>query len=317
MIVLLAQVNRPNMLNPAASEAHRLADVGWLLFAMAAAVAILVFTLIAVGLFRRGDAADAEVGPGSPQRDHRFIMIGGLVLPVVILTVVAVATITTVIALRQEKPHELAIEVRGVQWFWRVHYSGTDVDSANEVRMAVDRPVVITLKSDDVIHSFWVPSMAGKLDVIPGQTNVLRFTPTKVGRFRGECAEFCGLQHANMAFDVVVMKGPDFDRWLSGRQKEPAAPATDQILAGRQVFGSLSCSGCHTVTGVSDGTRGPDLSDFGGRRTLGAGVATNTPAHLAQWVRNAPRMKPGVNMPPIALTDRQVSDLVAYLESLS
>lgn len=317
MTLFLADISRPNMLNPVATEAHRLADVGWLLFAMAGAVAILVFTLIAVGLFRRGDAADADGGPGSPERDHRFIIAGGLILPVVLLSVVAVATITTVIALRQEKPHELAIEVRGEQWFWRVHYSGTDVDSANLIHLAVGRPVVITLKSDNVIHSFWVPNMAGKLDVIPGQTDVLRFTPTKVGRFRGECAEFCGLQHANMAFDVVVMKGPDFDRWLADHQKEPATPATDKIRAGRQVFGSTSCSGCHTVKGVSDGTQGPDLTDFASRRTLGAGVATNTPAHLSQWVRDAPSLKPGVNMPPIELTDRQVSDLVAYLESLS
>jgi len=313
---VLADVTPPNMLDPAGSEAHRLAGVWWLLLILATAVALVVLGLMVVALFRRGDAPDAEVAQGSPERDNRFIVVGGLVMPVIVLAVVAVATITSTAALRQPRAEEVAVEVRGEQWFWRIHYTGTDVESANVIRLPVDRPVALTLRSEDVNHSFWVPSLAGKVDLIPGQTNQLRFTPTKVGRFRGQCAEFCGLQHANMAFEVEVMDARAFDRWLAGRKQPPDTPASAEAREGRRVFASSSCAGCHTVTGVSDGDDGPDLTDFASRRALGAGVTTNTPAHLAQWVRDAPSIKPGANMPPIPLTDQQVRALVAYLESL-
>lgn len=309
-------VATPNMLDPAGSEAHRLAGVWWLLLAMATAVAVLVLGLIVVGLFRRGDAADADGGEGSDQRDHRFIFAGGLVLPVVVLSIVAVVTVTTVSALRQHKPDEVKVDVEGEQWFWRVRYPESGVTSANLIRLPVDRPVVVTLHSDDVIHSFWVPRLAGKLDVIPGQTNRLRFTPTEVGRFRGECAEFCGLQHANMAFEVRVMDGAAYDRWIARRQRRSSSLPTALAREGQRVFAQQSCAGCHAIRGVSDGQRGPDLSDFGSRPALGAGVVPNTKAHLADWIRNAPGIKPGVNMPPIALTDREVKALVAYLEAL-
>lgn len=315
MLTVLAET--PNMLHPAGSEAHRLAGVSWLLFGLAAGVAVLVFSLIAIGLFRRGDAADADdESAGSPNRDQRFIIAGGLILPVVVLTLVAVVTVSTTAALRRHDDRALVVDVRGRQWFWGIHYRDSGVNSANLLRLPVDVPVDLVLRSSDVNHSFWVPRLAGKVDLIPGQTNHLRFTPNQVGEFRGECAEFCGLQHANMAFVVQVMPKSAFDRWMADRRRPASDAPTGAAARGEKVFAANSCAGCHTIEGVSDGTVGPDLSDFGSRPTIGAGVLTNTPEHLASWISDAPAAKPGANMPPIALTDRQIADLVAYLESL-
>jgi cytochrome c oxidase subunit 2 len=314
--MLMVLADSPNMLHPAGSEAHRLASVSWLLFGLAAGVAVLVLSLLAVGLFRRGDAADADdASVGSPDRDHRFIIGGGLILPFVVLTLVAVVTVTTTAALRHHDDRALVVDVQGQDWFWGIHYQESGVNSANLIRLPVDVPVDLVLRSSDVDHSFWVPRLAGKVDLIPGQTNHLRFTPNQVGQFRGECAEFCGLQHANMAFVVQVMPRADFERWLADRGRS-SGTLSSAARAGQKVFAASSCAGCHTIKGVSDGEVGPDLSDFGSRPAIGAGVLTNTPTHLASWIRDAPASKPGAKMPPIALTDKQVADLVAYLESL-
>lgn len=312
---LLAEA--PGVLHPAGSEAHRLAGVSWLLFGLAAAVAVLVFSLLAVGLFRRGDGVDADdESAGSPARDHRFIVAGGLVLPVVVLSLVGVVTVTTTAALRKHDAKALVVDIEGRQWFWGIHYADSGVNTANLLRLPVDVPVDLVLRSTDVNHSFWVPRLAGKVDLIPGQTNHLRFTPTQVGRYRGVCAEFCGYQHANMAFEVQVMSRADFDRWQRERHQSPSATTSEAASAGRKVFAANSCAGCHTIKGVSEGTVGPDLTDFGSRPALGAGVLPNTPENLTAWIRNARASKPGAKMPPSTLSDREIADLVAYLESL-
>lgn len=307
----------PQVLDPAGSESHRIAGVSWLLFGLAGAIAILVLGLVAVGLFRPGDAVDDhDETAGSPHRDTRFIIGGGLLLPFVVLSLVAVVTVTTTSALRGHDDRALVVDIRGRQWFWDVRYRDSDVTTANLVRLPVGVPVDLVLRSADVVHSFWVPRLAGKVDLVPGQTNHLRFTPNEVGRFQGRCAEFCGLQHANMAFVVQVMPRAEFDQWLARRRRPVPPPSTAQERAGREVFAGNSCAGCHTIRGVSHGTIGPDLSDLGGRPALGAGALTNTPEHLASWIDDAPSSKPGTLMPPSVLTDRQIADLVAYLESL-
>ena len=208
------------------------------------------------------------------------------------------------------------MNVVGEQWFWRISYPDAGITTANELRLPVDRPAELRLHSNDVVHSFWVPQLAGKLDLTPGESPVLRFTPQEVGTFRGECAEFCGLQHANMNFVVDVMTQSDFDRWVRDHQTAPAPPSDPLALQGRQAFATLACAGCHTVRGLTDGTVGPDLTDIGERSTLGALTVPNDDAHLSTWINNARLLKPGAKMPPIDLTSDQVAALVAYLRTL-
>src|SRR5438132_1315778 len=183
----------PSPLSPAGSEADRLATIWWILLVLGTFVAIVVLAAVVLALFRgrrRGEVADVE-------RTHqRFIIGGGLLFPVVVLAIVAVMTVDSTASLRRSTPGALVVDITGEQWFWRMAYASDGVTTANELRLPVDRPIELRMQSHDVIHSFWVPQLAGKLDLEPGNTTTLRFTPHEVGTFRGECAEFCGLQHA-------------------------------------------------------------------------------------------------------------------------
>jgi cytochrome c oxidase subunit 2 len=177
--------------------------------------------------------------------------------------------------------------------------------------------VEIGLDSDNVIHSFWVPELAGKVDLIPGQRNLLRFTPRTPGTYLGECAEFCGLEHARMGFEVIVQTPTDFDRWLTRKRIAPSAPESEAALEGETVFQRQACAGCHTVRATAaQGTVGPDLTDFGERSTIGARTVPNTSSNLAAWISDAQHFKPGALMPPIDLSARDLHNLVAYLETL-
>jgi cytochrome c oxidase subunit 2 len=173
------------------------------------------------------------------------------------------------------------------------------------------------LTSADVVHSFWVPQLAGKVDTIPGQTNTLRFTARAPGAYRGMCAEFCGIQHAHMGFIVRVESAGDFDRWLTQHSRPPLEPASEAAAEGQAVFNAQSCAGCHTIDGSpAPGAIGPNLTDLGERATIGAGTLTNTPSNLAHWIQDAPGVKPGVLMPKLTLSSRDVNAIVTYLESL-
>lgn len=301
----------PSPLDPAGSEAHRLAGIWWLLLVLGGAVALIVLVAVLVALFR-GRTNDER----TPLVENRFIIGGGLVFPVVVLAVVAFVTVDSTANLRRTASNAQVVDVVGEQWFWRITYPDSGVVTANELRLPVDRPVEVRLRSNDVVHSFWVPQLAGKLDLIPGQTGTLRFTPQRVGTFRGECAEFCGLQHANMNFVVDVLSQAAFDEWIDQHRNPPPAPPDALASTGRQLFSTLACAGCHTVRGLTDGTLGPDLTDVGGRSTLGAGAAPNDEAHLSTWINDARLIKPGAKMPPLQLTADQITALVAYLRSL-
>ena len=311
----------PNMLDPKGSEAKHIAGVWWLMFGLAAGVYLIVGGLIVHAILRgrrRARAEDASVdGPDSPRFDDRMIAYGGVVVPLVILFVIAVVTVRTTNALRRPATNPLRIDVVGKRWWWDVTYPATHFTTANAIHLPAGRPIEIRLTSDNVIHSFWVPQLAGKVDTIPGQTNLLRFTAPTPGTYEGECAEFCGIQHTHMGFVVVVQSEGDFGRWLAGHEKPALEPASELADEGQVAFDTLPCAGCHTIAGTpAQGTRGPALTDIGARPTLGAGAAANDPAHLKQWIRDAPSLKPGVLMPPVAMTDAQARAIVAYLESL-
>jgi cytochrome c oxidase subunit II len=299
----VSAVHRPSILDGAGSEGHRLAGVWWLLLLLAAVVALLVLSLIVVALLRRENP--------SRWSDDRWIVAGGVVLPVVVLTVLAVATVQATADLRVRHDDEVRIEVIGKRWWWDVRYPGEGVVTANEVHVPVGEPLVIGLDSDNVTHSLWLPDLAGKVDLIPGQHNTLRFTVRRAGTYRGLCAEYCGLEHARMQF-VLVAESPDaYASWLDKQR----APATGGPTAA--MFEATSCAGCHTIRGTdARGTKGPDLTHVAGRRFLAANTVDNTAADLRRWIAHPQSLKPGALMPDVPLTNPQLRALVAYLRSL-
>jgi cytochrome c oxidase subunit 2 len=219
--------------------------------------------------------------------------------------------------LRKPERNELRVEVVGEQWWWRVTYPDQNIETANEIRLPVGRPIEIGLDSDNVIHSFWVPQLAGKVDTIPGQHNTLRFTITKAGTYRGQCAEYCGLQHANMALLVIALPADEFDRWALQHSQAPSGPTSELQERGQLAFTSLPCAGCHTIRGTSaTGTKGPDLTDFGERQSIGAETVPNNTGNLAGWIVNSQSIKPGNQMPPISVGSGELQALIAYLQSL-
>jgi len=310
-LLLLAACSRssPNALDPKGPDAQSIAGVAWLMFGLAAAVYVVVAGFIIFGALRKGDR---------PSRitDNAFIWVGGLLVPIAILAILAVVTVKTTDALREPDPNPLKIEVTGYQYWWGVEYPEQKITTANEIRVPAGRPVEIGLQTEDVIHSFWVPELAGKVDMIPGQRNVIRFEADKPGEYRGQCAEFCGLQHAKMAFLVIAEAPGDYERWVIRQQRPPAGPSTEREAAGERVFMRSSCAGCHAIRGTeAQATIGPDLSDFGSRRTLGAVAVPNTRGNLAGWIENSQSIKPGNLMPPVQLEPDELLNLVAYLEN--
>ncbi|XSG81155.1 MAG: c-type cytochrome [Methyloligella sp. ZOD6] len=215
---------------------------------------------------------------------------------------------------------KLTIEITGHEWWWEVRYLSDDphrvFTTANEIHLPVGEPVRLKLDSADVIHSFWVPAIAGKTDLIPGRTNTTVLQATKAGTYRGQCAEFCGLQHANMAFVAVAQSPEEFTAWRKGQLAPSPEPRTKEAQAGKDIF-MRSCAGCHTVRGtMARGALGPDLTHLMDRRTLAAGTLSNAPGHLAGWVANPDAIKPGSKMPRIPLEPKELLDLQAYLRTL-
>jgi cytochrome c oxidase subunit 2 len=215
----------------------------------------------------------------------------------------------------------LKIAVTGEQWWWQVRYlspNGEEVVLANEIRIPVGEPVEFELDSRDVIHSFWIPSLGGKMDMIPGRRTRLTLRPTRTGTFRGVCAEYCGTSHALMAFYVVVTEKAEFVQWLDQQRQPAPAPAEPIAVKGREFFFSYGCSACHTVRGTAaDGVVGPDLTHTGSRLSVGAGALPNEPQAFQKWIARTDKVKPGVSMPHFGmLPPEELKALAAYLDSL-
>lgn len=217
--------------------------------------------------------------------------------------------------------HPLTIEVTGHQWWWDVAYADTSphgrFNTANEIHVPVGRPILFVLQSQDVIHSIWVPNLAGKKDLIPGYTQSWWFQADTAGMYRGQCAEFCGMQHAKMAFQVVAEPPEKFAQWVS-QQRLPAVNATDSVASrGREVFLTGQCAMCHSIEGTSAGSHaGPDLTHLASRRTIAAGTLPNTRGALAGWIVDPQRIKPGTRMPPNQLKPQDLEALLTYLQTL-
>jgi cytochrome c oxidase subunit II len=246
--------------------------------------------------------------------DHRMILAGGIVLPAVILLPLLVLNITTLAA--QAHNGRMTVQVEGFQYWWNVRYPQQGIVTANEIHIPTGERVRLELVTHDVIHSFWVPELAGKRDLIPGRRNVLVIEADRPGTYRGQCAEFCGLQHANMAMFVIAHTPGDFQRWLRDNAAPARVPGGVGQQRGLDTF-MQNCAGCHAVRGTgADGQKGPDLTHFASRRTIGAGTVPNNRGRLGGWVANAQSTKPGSLMPPIPIPADRLNDLLDYLESL-
>ena len=316
LLCLTGCANAPSLLAPQGPAAARIANLWWLLFWMALAVLLFVLGFLALALFRRRSTALAN--QPEPRHGTRIVVLAGIVMPALILAVVYIATIWTMRALATPAIAEgLTIHVIGRLWWWEVQYPEQQFATANEIHIPVNQPVRIVLSSPNVIHSFWVPELHGKMDLVPGQVNTMWLEANQPGVYRGECAEFCGTQHANMQFVVVAEPLEAYEAWIAQQQQPAAAPTEALAQMGRQVFLTENCLYCHTIKGTdATGNLGPDLTHLASRHTLAAGTVANTIGNLGGWIANPQHIKPGNLMPAAALDSVELQALLAYLATL-
>jgi cytochrome c oxidase subunit 2 len=287
------------------------------MYVIATFVTLVVVALMLVPFLRRRDG---------PVNRKLFLWGGGVALPFVTLSFLVPYVMTVGHETRAPAAADrLSIDVTGHQYWWEISYQQpggfpgglSAATSANELRLPVGVPVELRLRSNDVIHSFWVPSLAGKTDLIPGRVNRMVIQADRPGVYRGQCAEFCGREHALMAFDVVVLPRPEFNAWLTRLAHPALEPASPELRQGRDLFVSLGCGGCHTVRGVTNGTLGPDLTQVGARRMIGAGAVRGGVGNIAGWISSAQHLKPGNAMQSYdQLSGPQLRAVAYYLESL-
>jgi len=315
-----------SVLAPAGEQASSLFSLLQLMVWVCGAVYALVLLFLGwsmVRIWRRGVAVanDApQVDPADHGLNRTMLVWAALIL--VGLTVLITASFLADRHLASLRTQEaLRIRVTGHQWWWRIEYrdpaTGRWIETANELHLPVDRTARVELGSSDVIHSFWVPNVAGKLDVIPGRANSIDMTPRRIGWFRGQCAEFCGVQHTNMAFDVKVESAAEFRRWLAAQARPADAPADPVLARGAAVVTQGACALCHSVRGTSAAGRpGPDLTHVGGRRSIAAGTLAMSRGALQGWIANPKALKPGTTMPVVPLDAADANAVAAYLETL-
>lgn len=316
--LLFVGCGAPSTLDPHGRGAGRVALLWWVMLGIAVAIYGLVVLLLGYALFHPREDGSARVRRGGRRFGLALIVAGGVLLPIVALSAVLGLSTETLHALSNpDSPSGLTVEVVAHDWWWEIRYPGTGAVTANELHIPVGRQVTLKLTSQDVIHSFWVPQLNSKLDVIPGRTNTLTLKADDPGSYRGQCAEYCGLQHAHMAFFVIADPPDQFAAWLANEGKAVGEPASDAIRKGQQVFLGSSCSYCHAVRGTNaSGTIGPDLTHFASRQTFAAGTLPNTPGYLAGWVVNPQTYKPGNKMPATNFDAQSLQALLTYLESL-
>ncbi|MCD6680575.1 MAG: c-type cytochrome [Burkholderiaceae bacterium] len=299
-------------LAPAGPEAHDIARTAWMLFGGAALIFVLVMVLVAIAISRRPRWLSSR----------STVVVGGFLFPLVVLSALLVDSLLGVqprLLASVVRP-ELVVEIVGEQWWWRVAYlddrEQPEFATANEIRVPVGVPVELRLKTADVLHSFWVPPLAGKLDMVPGRTNRFVILADRVGSWRGQCAEYCGAAHAHMALYVIARPASEFEQWRRG-QRADASVAAGSHDAGRAVF-EANCAVCHTVRGTdATGVRGPDLTHVASRTSIGAGVLPNDFSSFERWISSNQHLKPGNLMPAFdQLTQDELRSVAAYLADL-
>lgn len=306
----------PSVWSPGSPEALAIAD----LFRETLVVCAVIFALVAglVGYcvqrfrHREGDADPAQV------HGNTRLEIAWTAVPVAIVVAILALTTRTMSAVDPPADRAPDLVVVGHQWWWEVKYPGPggETVTANEIHVPVGRKLLVQVEATDVIHDFWVPALARKVDAVPGHPNHVWMTVTAPGVYLGACAEYCGAQHAWMRIRVVAQPAAEFDAWLANESRPGVVSADEAAVRGAHIFQERTCARFHAVGGVTDARVAPDLTHLASRATLAAGAAENTPAELARWLEDPDTIKPSSHMPNLHLTDAQVNDLVAYFETL-
>jgi cytochrome c oxidase subunit 2 len=301
--------SKQDSLQPESPQAHSIATIWWIMLAGSGVGLAVIVGLLVAAWFRRDT-------PGRDRPGMIVVVALGIVTPILVLA--ALFSYSDIFLIRGTSPpsasaataaHDLTIRVNGRQFWWEVRYPGTTAITANEIHIPVRTAVIVEVHSPDVIHSFWVPQLNRKIDVFPDQVNRVELYADKVGRFRGQCSEFCGLQHAHMSFYVFVQPQAAFARWLR-QQAKPAVHMPPALFMH-------DCSSCHAIRGSAATAHvGPDLTHVGSRTSLAAVTIPNSPARMREWIAQTQTVKPGALMPQVNLTGAQVNALAAYLESL-
>ena len=315
----LGGCGKQSILSTHSPQAHNIMLLWWWMLAVATIVFLGAAGMLILAWFRR----DTEGLPFIGQREgvnEKLVLLFGIGVPVVVLSILF--GVSDVYLIRQTSPPPpqstaMTVEVIGHQFWWEVRYGGSPAVTANEIHIPARTRVNLVAISADVIHSFWVPALNRKVDMVPGRRNRILLYASAPGVYRGQCSQFCGPQHANMAMYVVAQPPTAFRSWLAGQAAPAAVPATPAAQAGERLFMGSQCASCHRIAGTSaQADVGPDLSHLASRMTLAALTIPNDRAHLAAWIRNPQAIKPGVRMPDLGLTSAQVSSIVDYLETL-
>lgn len=317
-----AKIPLNDVFTPVSTPAHEIDRLAWFVIGICTAIALTVGGLLAYSVLRFR-ARPGDDGREPPQvYGSNPIEFAWTVIPILIAFVLILTTARTIYTVQDVVPPPNAVHVRviGHQWWWEIRYPDLGIVTANELHVpltdqAHPTPTFLELESADVAHSFWVPRLAGKTDVIPNRVNTMWMNPHEPGTYLGNCSEYCGTEHALMLLRVMVQPQADFEQWVASQQRSVAFDPA--VAHGRAVFEGAACVSCHTVRGtVADGRFGPDLTHLMSRETLGSGAAMNTPEHLKIWIKDPNVIKPGVLMPAMNLSDRDFDDVASYLETL-
>ena len=311
-----------NIFAPVSTPASSIFGLSLFVLAVTAVIFAVVFSLLVFSVVRFRKRRDDD-GREPPQiYGSNQVELAWTVIPMLIVVTLFMATARVIAGIQKPSRPTSAVEVTAVghQFWWEFRYPGWQVVTANELHVPLSEPdhptpTFITLTSADTDHSFWVPRLAGKTDLIPNRVNTMWIDPHETGLYLGQCAQYCGTQHAKMLLRVYVQTRDDFDRWIQ-EQSQPAR-ADDAAYEGRRIFETTACVNCHTVTGTpASGRFGPNLTHLMSRETLASGAVANTPANLRQWIRNPAVLKPGCKMPAMDLSDQEINAVTAYLETL-
>jgi len=311
-----------NIFSPVSTPAKSIFDLSVFVVAIAAVIFVIVFTLLTYSVIRFRKRRDDD-GREPPQiYGSNQVELAWTVIPTLIVVTLFMATARVIAGIQKPARPDSAVEVAAVghQFWWEFRYPGLKVVTANELHVPLSdpghpTPTFLTLTSADTDHSFWVPRLAGKTDLIPNRVNTMWIDPHETGLYLGQCAQYCGTQHAKMLLRVYVQTRDDFDRWIQ-KQNQPAI-TDDAVYAGQRIFETTACINCHAVTGTpARGRFGPDLTHLMSRDTIASGSVPNTPANLRRWIRNPAALKPGCRMPAMDLSDQEINAVTAYLETL-
>ena len=320
LCVGLAGCGDQSPLDPKSPQSRDIATLWWWMLVVAGIVFLGAVGMLIYGWIRRGRRGLPFFGENAPRAETGLVVVFGLVIPAIVLISLFFASNVYVLG-KTDAPEPgdaaMTIHVIGHQWWWEVRYPGTTAVTANEIHIPARTEINVVTDSADVIHSFWVPQLNRKIDVIPGRQNRVGLYADDPGTYRGQCAEFCGLQHAHMSFYVVAEPAARFQAWLSNMASDAVPAKGPARTTGQQLFMSDQCASCHTIRGTAaQGRIGPDLTHLANRTTIAALTLPNDSSYLDQWIRDPQHFKPGNKMPGLNLTNADISSIVAYLRSL-